>query len=476
MEGIDQTQVACASATRLSREPSNEEDKYCRLTRASPGPTRTKVDAAIELFRRAGLHALKHPPENDQAMKLLETVEEYLRGIVTTQNTDRVFSGASKTHLSILAEGGLDAVQAMIRSNRSGSSTLCGRWDRKFDQLQIARQPLLILSGEGGTEAGNLPAAINKAYQDTLIIAGTIVAVLVSGGVVGGAAEAAGGVIASETAAQLIASTRIGTLVISNPAVAEQIFLFSAGTVIEIVAAGGIKEYLNQISTPEGAANKLSEILHLRLTMGTGSPGKTKTVDVPVEEVGTTPTRRRIQLKDAPSRSTISGSQTTGGRAGAVDQPHGPVSAPVPDKKSGLGPKAAATKKTDLAERHPNGSADRRSRMTVAEIDEEIAEVKRGQVDKREVAEDFLAEALPGGASRRTGGGARQRRLGEPLSTGKITEELDRIIEAGKRPDATAAEKANAERAKAIRRGFEDDARKLNDLARQRTEIEKEKR
>ena len=83
MEGIDQTQVACASATRLSREQSNGEDKYCRLTRASPGPTRTKVDAAIELFRRAGLHALKHPPENDQAMKLLETVEEYLRGIAS---------------------------------------------------------------------------------------------------------------------------------------------------------------------------------------------------------------------------------------------------------------------------------------------------------------------------------------------------------------------------------------------------------
>jgi hypothetical protein len=41
-----------------------------------------------------------------------------------------------------------------------------------------------------------------------------------------------------------------------------QIFLFGAGTVLEIVAAGGIKEYLNQISTPEGAA-KLFEILHL---------------------------------------------------------------------------------------------------------------------------------------------------------------------------------------------------------------------
>jgi Domain of unknown function (DUF4157) len=258
MHDIAQTQVACASTTRLSREPSTDEDKYCRLTRSSPGPTRTKVDAAIELFRRAGLHALKHPPENDRAMKLLETAEEFFRGIVTTQNIDRLFSGASRTHLSILAEGGLAAVQEMLRSIRSGSSTLCGRWDRKFDQLQIAHQPLLILSGEAGTEAGNLPAAVNKAYQDTLIIAGTIVAVLISGGVVGAAVEAAGGVIASETAAQLIASTRIGTLVISNPAVAEQIFLFGAGTVHEVVAAGGIKEYLNQISTPEGPPTSYS--------------------------------------------------------------------------------------------------------------------------------------------------------------------------------------------------------------------------
>jgi hypothetical protein len=114
--------------------------------------------------------------------------------------------------------------------------------------------------------------------------------------------------------------------------------------------------------------------------------------------------------------------------------------------------------------------------MAIAEIDEKIAEVKREQVVKREVAEDFLGDVLPGGASRRIAGGARERKLGEPLSTGKITEDLDRIIEAGRRPDATAAEKANAERAKAIRRGFEDDARKLNDLARQRREIEKETR
>ena len=106
MQDIAQTQVACASATRLSREPSTDEDKYCRLTRSAPGPTRTKVDAAIELFRRAGLHALKHPPENDRAMKLLETAEEFFRGIVTTQNIDRLFSGASRTHLSILAEAG----------------------------------------------------------------------------------------------------------------------------------------------------------------------------------------------------------------------------------------------------------------------------------------------------------------------------------------------------------------------------------
>jgi hypothetical protein len=174
--------------------------------------------------------------------------------------------------------------------------------------------------------------------------------------------------------------------VISNPAVAEQIFLFGAGTVLEIVAAGGIKEYLNQISTPEGAANKLFEILHLRLTMGTGSPGQTKTVDVPVEEVGATPTKIRIRLKEAPSRSTTSGGQSTGGRVGAVEEPREPASAPVSNKKSAGGPKAAATKKADSAERHPNGSADTRSRMAIAEIDEKIAQVKREQVVKREVA------------------------------------------------------------------------------------------
>ena len=207
----------------------------------------------------------------------------------------------------------------MIGGVRSGSSTMCGLWDRKFDQLQIARQPLLILSGEADAKAASLPGAINEAYQTTLIIAGTIMAVLVSGGAIGAAAEAAGGVIASETAAQLIAGSRIGTLVISNPAVAEQIFLFSAGTVIEIVAAGGIKEYLRQLSTPEGAANKLFEILHLRLTMGGGGPGRNRTVEVPVEEVTTTPTttpptKIRIRLKEAPSRSTDTAGQSINGQ------------------------------------------------------------------------------------------------------------------------------------------------------------------
>jgi hypothetical protein len=76
----------------------------------------------------------------------------------------------------------------------------------------------------------------------------------------------------------------------------------------------------------------------------------------------------------------------------------------VSNKKSAAGPKAAATKKADSAERHPNGSADTRSRMAIAEIDEKIAQVKREQVVKREVAEDFLGDVLPGGASRRIAG------------------------------------------------------------------------
>jgi hypothetical protein len=67
----------------------------------------------------------------------------------------------------------------------------------------------------------------------------------------------------------------------------------------------------------------------------------------------------------------------------------------------------------------------------------------------------------------------RQRRLEEPLSTGKIAEDLDRIIAAGKRPDATETEKENARKAEAFKRGFEETARRLNDLARQRKEIER---
>lgn len=344
MRGIAPIRVERASPWRLSRETGSDEDKYCRLKKSSPGPTRTKVDAAIELFRRAGLYALKHPPENDRAAKLLEAVETYFRGIVTPQNVDRLFTGASKTYLSMLADGGLDAVQSMIRSLRSGSSTMCGLWDRKFDQLQIARQPLLILSGEADAKAASLPGAVNEAFQTSLIIAGTIMAVLISGGVIGAAAEAAGGVIASETAAQLIAGTRVGTLVISNPAVAEQIFLFSAGTVIEIVAAGGIKEYLRQLSTPEGAANKLFEILHLRLTMGGGGSGRNRTVEVPVEEVPTPPTttpatKIRIRLKEPPSRSTTRPGSQTGSSPGPTDELQGPESSPAPNKKAAVIPK-----------------------------------------------------------------------------------------------------------------------------------------
>ena len=62
MRGIAPLRVERASGLRLSRETSSDDDKYCRLKKSSPGPTQTKVDAAIELFRRAGLHALNILP------------------------------------------------------------------------------------------------------------------------------------------------------------------------------------------------------------------------------------------------------------------------------------------------------------------------------------------------------------------------------------------------------------------------------
>jgi Domain of unknown function (DUF4157) len=113
----------------------------------------TRVDAAIELTRRAIIYATDTPPNSEHALDILHKVEMFLSPFVTDTNLLKHYGGFTGIGAQEIARGGVSAVkslQGMIRTgmNASEHGRNGGLWDYHFSQLAIAREYLLVLSGE----------------------------------------------------------------------------------------------------------------------------------------------------------------------------------------------------------------------------------------------------------------------------------------------------------------------------------------
>lgn len=132
----------------------------------------TRVDAAIELTRRALVYATDTPPANDKALNILEKVETFLRPLVEDQNIDKYYHGGfTKIGVRMISIDGVGAVKTMQGQIRSGIGRNSGLWDHYFDRLAAARDFLVVLSGETErtiaqmTLEEKLTAVVNRSFS-----------------------------------------------------------------------------------------------------------------------------------------------------------------------------------------------------------------------------------------------------------------------------------------------------------------------
>src|SRR5579859_4697246 len=251
-----------------------------RLSKPPGHPAASRVDAAIELTRRALIYATSTPPDNPKALEILGKVQKFLRPLVDDLNISKHFHGPSRMMAQLIAVDGVSAVKSIegqIRSglNASAGGRSGGMWDYYFDQLQMSHDYLLVLADEGGPkQRANLEEGVNQAFTASLAVIGTVTLVAVGAGLV---IEAAG------SATLMAAGGRITGLVLQNPVLAEKLALVAVGTVLRIVTAGGIKEYTDQLFTPEGALWAAHDIIDLYCSVPSSGGGPSQNIRVPAE-------------------------------------------------------------------------------------------------------------------------------------------------------------------------------------------------
>jgi hypothetical protein len=106
--------------------------------------------------------------------------------------------------------------------------------------------------------------------------------------------------IAAEAAAGSATLAPVVSAVLTNPIAVEEIAKFGFGIVLSIAAAGSIKNYLEQISTPEGALQVALElfVLHATVKSSSGGPSRPVTIRGEVEEA--TPNGISVRITDLP--------------------------------------------------------------------------------------------------------------------------------------------------------------------------------
>jgi hypothetical protein len=137
------------------------------------------------------------------------------------------------------------------------------------------RSPLLRAQAEVTTAAAAGHGALTTGA--TAVATGVVAAattVLVGGisapAVVGIGAEAAAG---SATLAPVVG------VIFTNPLTTVEIVHFGAGVVLSMAAAGGVRNWLQQIATPEGALQVALDVVQLRATIASTSGGPPRQVN-----------------------------------------------------------------------------------------------------------------------------------------------------------------------------------------------------
>jgi hypothetical protein len=229
-----------------------------------------KVDETIQRLALARGWATAEPPAYAEVAVVTANVLAYLRELTAPKNFDRhfrfktflapaeVLTQQAVSHVSELAR----LVRLRLRSEKLGTRPMRPPlWDQALRALQAAREYFLILNDELRLEESSLVRSIDRAAR----ISGTVMLVAVALPIaVATAVQAAPLVIGAARIATGVlfrgVLMRALTLYVSHPVRALFLSEFAVETTLDIIATGGVLEYLQSMRDP---ANLLPRLLNL---------------------------------------------------------------------------------------------------------------------------------------------------------------------------------------------------------------------
>lgn len=264
----------------------HEEQEARRHTPATP----TSVSELMRYVEQARRMATSEPPDYSRAEALMQSASRWLGSYVMTGKVQDAFygRGMNMTYASILcgeAYSDVESMAQLLRLSRNSSRPMSdGLWQRAVAKLAAAREYLEVVVGERRYEDSPLAKTGEEATKLGLITLGA--GLLLIGGIAAAPLLAAEGALIASALSQ--AGTATLALVLTNPVAAEAMGLFAVGMVINIVEAGGLAEYAEQVSSsPLGIAQVVYDVLEVYLVVrsGLGQPPRRVKVTARVQSV-----------------------------------------------------------------------------------------------------------------------------------------------------------------------------------------------
>ena len=211
--------------------------------------------------------------DNLGAASLLDGVRERVDqladyGAIKKALPDGVHGLTLESALTIAQEG-REGVAWMARMLHRGQAVGAGSWRHLHQQVSVSAPVLKVTAGEAPYEESFL-TGIAPASKTSIITSGVLFGAVVTGGA-GATWISANAAIVAEAAAGAYAAAV--ALVVRNPYAATAIAEFAASIGFNVIDAGGVSNFLENLKTPEGVLQLTMDILVLMQSGGGGRAG-----------------------------------------------------------------------------------------------------------------------------------------------------------------------------------------------------------
>lgn len=225
------------------------------------------VRGAIALLEEAKREDLIYDSPNRKRVKaLVSAVWDWLEPITRDAKLQKHFGRLPFfDHARIFPGKARGEIRLMLMKLELGG-TIGGYWDYNISIIRAASEYLEVLNKENSLESSSIAETHEALKRGAKITVGGAVGILT--------APIAVNLAITEGSLLFFASKQAGRSIWvwagTNPVMATAVSEFAAATGLEIIDAGGFRDFFKQLQTPEGAFWKLVDVLILQQSRGGG--------------------------------------------------------------------------------------------------------------------------------------------------------------------------------------------------------------